>query len=174
MFEIQQIIKSSMFARTWFAYVAEQLSGTVIFGDGEPHIVKYQQNNQWYFDLYEYEFTVANYFKLKGIHGTANGFSCYTPEQMSAFLVDPRMKELALNQVLGETQSDSSKHIIYNRHSNFNLEVRPKYYGYEYLRNSELAKEAKDEFIKIMETGKIWNGKYFIDYHKLTKDIYNV
>ena len=173
MFEIQQIIKTCMFARTWFAYVAEQLPGTVIFGDGEPHIFKEDSTNCWLFDMYEYEFTVSNYFKAKGIHGTANGFSCYTPEQMAAFLVDPYMKDLASNK-LPETKSDSGKHVIYNRHSNFNLEVRPKYYGYEYLRQSILAQEAKEEFIKIINAGQAWNGQCFIDYHELTKDIYNV
>jgi hypothetical protein len=174
MFEVQQTIKSKMFARTWFAYAAEQLPGTVIFGDGEPHIVKYTLNNKWYLDMYEYEFTVSNYFQSKGIHGTANGFSCYTSEQMASFLVDPRINQLATNQIPHEIDSDASKNMVYNRHSNFNLKTRPKYYGYEYLKESKLAQEAFAEFMKIIETGKQWDGKFFINYHNLIKDIENV
>jgi hypothetical protein len=171
MFEIQQVIKTSMFARTWFAYAAEQLPGTVIFGDGEPHIIKHPTTDKWYFDMYEYEFTVANYFQIKGIHGTANGFSCYLPEQTASFLIDPEMKQLANNQMLGLTESSTIKPNIYNRHSKYNLEVRPKYYGYEYLQQHDLAHEAKEEFVKIIGTGKQWNGKSFKEYNILTKDI---
>jgi len=171
MFEIQQIIKTSMFARTWFAYAAEQLPGTVIFGDGEPHIIKHPTRDDWYFDMYEYEFTVSNYFQLKGIHGTANGFSCYRPEQTASFLIDPAMKQLANNQMPGLTESSTIKLDVYNRYSKYNLEVRPKYYGYEYLRESKLAQEAREEFAKIIEAGKQWNGKSFKEYNTLTKDI---
>ena len=171
LFEIQQVIKTSKIARTWFAYAAEQLSGTVIFGDGEPHIIKHPTTDDWYFDLYEYEFTVPNYFQLKGIHGVANGFSCYTPSQMASFLIDPCMKQLASNQIPNEYESSSIKHIVYNRHSNFNLETRPKYYGYENLDSSTLAQEAADEMTKINEAGKMWEGKFYRDYRKITKDI---
>ena len=96
-----------------------------------------------------------------------NGFN----SQMASFLIDPCMKQLASNQIPNEYESSSIKHIVYNRHSNFNLETRPKYYGYENLDSSTLAQEAADEMTKINEAGKMWEGKFYRDYRKITKDI---
>lgn len=157
--EVSKICRSELYHMAATAYVAGQLEGCVLLGDGEPYIKK--NNDTWDVEIYEYDYAVWNYFVEKGIHGTTH-FNRYTPSMMISFLSDSRMVDLANNNVYGKLGSNSSKFIIYNRDSNFRLEERPKYHGYEKIETSEIFQH--DAFRELEILGKEWNGVYSKDY----------
>lgn len=162
--EVSKICRSEIFHRAATAYVAGQLDGTVLLGDGEPYIKK--NNDHWNIEIYEHDYAVWNYFVATGIYGTTH-FNRYTPEMLLSFFADERMIELANNKVPGKLSSNSSKFIIYNRHSNFNLEERPKYHGYEKIETSEIFQH--DSFQELAIIGKEWNGIYSTNYFEFMK-----
>ena len=167
MLEVAKICKTSIYHRALTAYVAGQLDGTVICGDGEPYIKLIKETKTWNVHMDEHEFAVYNYFVNKGIHGTTH-FNSYRPEMMSAMFTDPLMQDLANNRCPGKEGSNSSKCIMYNRHSGFNMTIRPKYTGYEKIEKSEIFKNAA--FDELAEAGKPWTGIYSVDYHKFLKE----
>ena len=84
-----------------------------------------------------------------------------------SFLSDNRMQDLANNKVPGKLGSESSKHFVYNRNSNFNLEVRQKLTGYEIIERRDIFKH--DSFRELTEFGKTCSGVYSIDYFEFMK-----
>jgi hypothetical protein len=162
--EVSKICRSELYHRAATAYVAGQLEGCVLLGDGEPYIR--QTNSIWNIEIYEHEYAIWNYFVSKGIHGTTH-FNGYTPGMMISFLSDSRIVDLENNHVYGKLGSNSSKFIIYNRDSDFNLEERPKYHGYEKIETSEIFKHEAFKELKII--GKEWNGLYSKDYFSFMK-----
>jgi len=163
--EVSKICRSEIYHRAATAYVAGQLDGTVLLGDGEPYIKK-DSNDNWNIEIYEHDYAVWNYYVAKGIYGTTH-FNRYTPEMLLSFFADERMVELANNIVPGKLSSNSSKFIIYNRDSNFNLEERPKYHGYEKIETSEIFKH--DAFRELEIIGKEWNGVHSTNYFEFIK-----
>jgi hypothetical protein len=163
--EVSKICRSEIFHRAATAYVAGQLDGTILLGDGEPYIKK-DSNNNWNIEIYEHDYAVWNYFIAKGIYGTTH-FNRYTPEMLLSFFADERMIELANNTVPGKLSSNSSKFIIYNRHCDFNLEERPKYHGYEKIETSKIFQH--DAFRELEIIGKEWNGVYSTNYFEFMK-----
>jgi len=163
--EVSKTCRSEIFHRAATAYVAGQLDGTVLLGDGEPYIKK-NSNNNWNIEIYEHDYAVWNYFIAKGIYGTAH-FNRYTPEMLLSFFSDERIIQLANNTVPGKLSSNSSKFIIYNRHCDFNLEERPKYHGYEKIETSEIFQH--DAFRELEIIGKEWNGIYSKNYFEFMK-----
>jgi hypothetical protein len=163
--EVSKICRSEVYHRAATAYVAGQLDGTVLLGDGEPYIKK-GSNDNWNIEIYEHDYAVWNYYVAKGIYGTTH-FNRYTPEMLLSFFADERMVELANNTVPGKLSSNSSKFIMYNRHCDFNLEERPKYHGYEKIETSEIFKH--DAFRELEIIGKEWNGVYSTNYFEFMK-----
>ena len=163
--EVSKICRSEIFHRAATAYVAGQLDGTVLLGDGEPYIKK-NSNDDWNIEIYEHDYAVWNYFVAKGIYGTTH-FNRYTPEMLLSFFADERMVDLSNNIVPGKLSSNSSKFIIYNRHCDLNLEERPKYHGYEKIENSEIFQH--DAFRELEIIGKKWNGIYSTNYFEFMK-----
>ena len=163
--EVSKICRSEIYHRAATAYVAGQLDGTVLLGDGEPYIKKNSDNN-WNIEIYEHDYAVWNYYVAKRIYGTTH-FNRYTSEMLLSFFADERMVELANNTVLGKLSSNSSKFIIYNRHCDFNLEQRPKYHGYEKIEKSEIFQH--DAFRELKIIGKEWNGVYSTNYFEFMK-----
>jgi len=163
--EVSKICRSEVYHRAATAYVAGQLDGTVLLGDGEPYIKK-DSNDHWNIEIYEHDYAVWNYYVAKGIYGTTH-FNRYTPEMLLSFFADERMIELANNTVRGKLSSNSSKFIIYNRNGDFNLEERPKYHGYEKIETSEIFKH--DAFRELEIIGKEWNGVYSTNYFEFMK-----
>jgi len=157
--EVSKICRSELYHRAATAYVSEMLDGTVLHGEGEPYIKK--NNNSWDIEIYEHDYSIWNYFVAKGIHGTTH-FNRFTPEMFLSFLSDGRMTDLASNKVPGKLGSNSSKFIIYNRDSNFNLKERPKYHGYEKIVTSKIFQH--DDFYELEIIGKKWNGVYSKNY----------
>lgn len=159
--EVARVCRTEIYHRALTAHIAEQLDGTVLCGDGEMYIRLNKTTSQWEVHMDEHEFAVYRYFAAKGIHGTTH-FNTYRPEMMSAMITDPIMVNLANNRYPNKLGSNSSKHMIYNRESNFNLVARPKFHGYERVMESAIFKHP--HFQQIREQGKMWNGSYDIEY----------
>jgi hypothetical protein len=165
--EVSKICRSELYHRAATAYAAGQLDGTVLLGDGEPCIRNI--DGVWNVEIYQHDYAVWNYFVAKGIYGTIH-FNRYTPEMMMSFFSDKRINDLANNKVPGKLGSNSSKFIIYNRHSNFNLEERPKYHGYETIEKSEIFNHP--DFQELAVLGKEWNGVYSKNYFEFMKEVW--
>lgn len=166
MYRLAVSINCSKFQYAATAQAIGQLDGTVLCGDGEPYIRLDTKTNRWNIMIHEYEYGLANYFKLNNVYGTPH-FNRYTKEMYYSFLTDPRMQELANNQVPGKTSSFSSKFIIYNRHSNFNLEERPKYHGYENIEQREIYQD--ESFDLLEKISQDWDGDWTADYFEFLK-----
>jgi len=167
MLSIARDIKSQVYHLSATAYATGLLDGTVIHGDIEPYIKLNTDDNKWYYCQYEYDYAKINYYKQKGIYGTTH-FGCWTPGMTSSFLSDQRIQDLAGNKFPGRLGSESSKHYVYNRHSNFNLVVRQKYTGYEIIEKSEIFKH--ESFEELKEFGKTCNGCYTKDYFEMMRE----
>lgn len=155
-------MNSSKFHYAATAHAIGKLDGTVLCGDGEPYIKLDPDTSRWNLMVHEYEYALTNYYKLHNIHGTPH-FNRYNKEMFYAFLRDPRMTDLANNQVPGKTSSFSSKWIIYNRDSGFNLEERPKYHGYEQVERSAIYQNESFELLENL-IGQQWDGVWSRDY----------
>jgi hypothetical protein len=168
MYRIALAMNCSKFQYAATAYAISQLNGTVLCGDGEPYIRLDPETNRWNIMIHEYEYGLANHFKLNNICGTPH-FNRYTKEMYYEFLKDSRMWDLANNRVPGKTSSFSSKWIVYNRHSGFNLEERPKYHGYENIEQRDIfSNESFDLIEKIV--GQEYNGDWVVDYFNFLKE----
>ena len=161
--------RSEIYHRSAIMYAISKLTGTVIMGDNEPYICK-NELGSWNYQINEHDYAIVNYFKENSIVGTPH-FGCWTSGINAAFLTDPVMVELANNLHPGKLGSFSSKHKIYNNCSNFNLEVRPKYTGYELIEQSEIFKH--ESFKELAEFGKTCNGCYEEDYFKFIDRLSN-
>jgi hypothetical protein len=166
MFDLAIAMKSSIPHYTTTAYAISQLEGTVICGDGEPHLVK--DNDIWNICIYEYEYSLFNFYVKHNIKGVVH-FNRYTPQMFRAFIEDIRMKDLANNKIFGKQGSHSSKWIIYNRYSNFELEERPKYHGFELIEKSPIKQH--DSFFELEKIGKQWDGIWRTEYHQFINNI---
>lgn len=162
MYRTAMEMSSSKFHYAATAYAIGQLDGTVLCGDGEPYIRLDPATQRWNLMVHEYEYALTNYFDLKGIIGTPH-FNRYTKDMFYGFLLDPRMFDLANNRVPGKTSSFSSKWIIYNRHSGFNLEERTKYHGYERVEKSPIFENESFQLIEKI-VGPQWDGVWSTDY----------
>ena len=161
MYQAAVAMNSSKFQYAATAYAISQLNGTVLCGDGEPYIRLDPTTNRWNLMVHEYEYALANHFALHNIPGTPH-FNRYNKEMFYGFLQDPRMLELASNQLPGKTSSFSSKWMIYNRHSGFNLAERPKYHGYENIETRDIFKH--ESFQMLEQVGQHWDGVWSTDY----------
>lgn len=159
--------RSMLYHRPVTAYVAGQLDGTVILGDGEPYIRLDNITNTWNLEIDEHDFAVCNYLLNRQIPCVPH-FNRFRPGMMAAYMLDPRMKELAENKHPGKLSSNSSKSHMYNRSSPFKLLSRQKYTGYELIEQSEIFKHPV--FAQIEEQCKKYNGLVTFDYHTFIRD----
>ena len=166
MLQISLEMKSSTFGRAHVAYAAGLLDGTVILGDGEPYIKLNPDDNIWYLEEAEHDFSIYNYFQKHGIHGTIH-YSRWTQEMNAAYMTDPIMLELANNQIPGKLSSHSSRPAIYNRHSNFNLQPRYKFHGFEFIDRYKIFKHP--DFLTLRQDGLAYKGQVSIPYHDFVK-----
>jgi len=166
--EITHEIKASTFGRAPIAYAAGLLDGTVILGDGQPYIQLNKKDNIWYMIEKEHDFSIYNYFIKHNIHGTAH-FNRFTPEMFASFMTDQRMVELTSNQAQGKSSNNTSRDVIYNRHSRFNLEVRPKYHGFEFIHLYPEIRKNEKIFKDLTEFGKQYEGIFSVSYQEFMK-----
>lgn len=164
--------KSKQYQMSATIYCISKLNGTILGGHCEPYINHLQSGDidKWNVRYDEYEYSIANYYFENNIYGTPN-FNSWTPGMMASFLHDPRIVELANNKLPSKMGSNSSKHIIYNRHGNLNLTVRPKLHGYEIVEKSEIFKH--ESFKEIEEFGKTCSGVFERDYFEFMKEMSN-
>lgn len=159
--------RSMLYQRPVTAYVAGQLDGTVILGDGEPYISLDITTNTWNLEIDEHDFAVCNYLLNRQIPCVPH-FNRYRPGMMSSYMLDSRMRELAENKHIGKLGSNSSKAYMYNRHSPFTLVPRQKYTGYELIEQSEIFKHPV--LTQLKEQCKNYNGLVAFEYHKFIRD----
>lgn len=161
-------MSSSKFHYAATAHAISQLNGTVLCGDGEPYIRLDPNTQRWNLMVHEYEYALTNYFAQNNIYGTPH-FNRYTKDMFYEFLKDPRIRDLANNGVVGKTSSFSSKWIVYNRYSGFDLKERPKYHGYEQVERRPIF---NDETFELMENliGPQWDGVWSTDYLTFIKE----
>jgi hypothetical protein len=150
----------------------DQLDGTVVMGShGPPHMILDQKNNTWMVDEIEPLHTVLQYFKKNKIVGCPY-FLVHTPEQYLSFLQHPIMQDLANHKFLGKLGNNSTKGLVYNDVSGFDLVARQKYTGYENIENSEIFNHPN---LKIFEEFKNqWWGTYQEPYHNLISRLQNL
>ena len=156
-------MESCLYHYSATAYAIDQLDGTIVLGDGEPYICYMPSTTSWNVEIYEYDYCITKHLVNTNRTGIAN-FLAYSLEMHLAFLNDQRIAELASNQWPGKLGSNTSKVIVYNRNSNFNITPRWKHHGYEVIEKSEIFKHeafAQCEFLK-----NKWNGLYSKNYHE--------
>lgn len=159
-------MESSTYGRATTAWATSQLDGTVILGESDLYIRLDQPSKTWNLEANEHDYSIYKYFQKHGIHGTSS-FITWSPESFAAFLSDPRLEELANNEHPGKLSINTSKHMIYNRHSNFDLQVRPKFHGFERIGKQFFQ---TPEFLELEEFGKQYNGVWRKSYHNLIAD----
>ena len=164
MLELAKQFKCGVHQRLATASALERLDGTVIICDNEPHIKLDQTTGKWNFEIAEDEYSYEYAFKHYGVFGTPN-WGNWTAEMTISFLIDERIQDLARNKFMGRLGSESSKHYVYNRHSNLNLEVRQKYTGYEIIEKSKIFQH--ESFVELEKYSKTVNGLYKKDYFEM-------
>lgn len=144
-------------------YVASQLDGFTLLGDGEPYI-RLLDNGVWAVEEKELTHSLLRFYKKFQLNGCPYLLS-YTPEMMLSFLMDPVIVKLGTGQLPGKTGSNSSKAHVYNNGSNFGMEPydyvtkkRIKQGGYEKIYDTDLMNHPN---LKIFDEYKNkWNGIY--------------
>lgn len=162
LYDVAVSMKNCKFQRCVVADTILSLDGTVLCGEGEAYIRQMPRSKDWAVTIFEHDYAWVNHYKNHGIIGTPH-FHRYTPEMMIAFLTDQRMKDLADNLVPGKEGSESSKWIIYNRHSGYNLKERNKYHGYEVVMRSDIFLHDSIQELKFRR--EEWNGVYMESYY---------
>ena len=168
MFDLSMTMKSSVPHYSTIAYGVSKLDGTILLGDGEPYISLNQETMTWDIVIYEYDYAMINYFKNNNIYGTPH-FNRYSPEMMIGYLSTTRMKELANNKHFGKLGSNSSKWIMYNEFSNFNLVERPKFHGMELIEKCNIFNH--ESFSELKKIGQQWDGIYRKNYFEFIKEM---
>jgi hypothetical protein len=149
----------------------DQLDGTVVMGShGPPHLTLDQKTNTWMVDEIEPLHTVLKYFEKNKINGCPY-FLVHTPEQYLSFLQHPIMQELANHKFPGKLGNNSTKGLVYNDVSGFNLITRQKYTGYENVENSEIFNHPNLKIFK--EFKDQWWGVYQEPYYNLISRLRN-
>jgi hypothetical protein len=142
-------------------HAISQLNGTVLCSTGEPAVRLDTDTKKWNVIFNQYDYTFFSYFEKHSITGTPF-FIAYTPEMLFSFILDPRVDDLVNDRIKGKLGHQSSKFIIYNRHSGFNLEERPKYTGYENIEKSKIFDH--DNIRAIKEMKNKWGGEIQDEY----------
>lgn len=108
-------------------------NGFPVVGSAEYYLEK-QNNHQWV--MYEREIYASLYRHqmLKNFKGVC-GFFQWSPELMYSFLVDTKVQKLVQNEFPNVNSTLEIKHEIYTQH--FDIEPRPKYYGWENFSEEE-------------------------------------
>ena len=160
--DIAQSVQLCVYQFAATLYATEKIDGTVICSAGEPGVRLDPNTGQWSVIFNEYDRVFFKHWQTHGIIGTPF-FTTYTPEMMFAFINDPRVNDLVNFRVPGKQVHQSSKWLIYNRHSGFNHCERPKYHGYENVENSEIGKH--DNILEFEKFKTYWNGEVQQEYH---------
>lgn len=153
-------------------FVSGQLDGFVVSASFEPHLVF---RHGWFLEETQFIHSVIRYFRKKDIKGCPF-FLSYSSEMFFSFLLDPTIRRLANNELVGKLSSTSSKSHVYNNGSNFNLPVydfvsktRVKFTGYEIINESLISLHPNMKIFE--EYKKKWGGVHLLEYNSLIKDL---
>ena len=145
-------------------YVVNQIDGFTLMGNDPPYLRYEKDADKWYLEELQYIHSLLRFYKKFNLQGCPFLLS-YRPEQMLSFLLDPAIQDLGHNRLPGKTGSNSTKSLVFNRGSDFNMDVydfvtkkRIKVTGHERAYTQLLSHPNiavfKDEF------WKKWNGEY--------------
>lgn len=161
-------MRSCKVQRSTTAKVIGMLDGTVVLGDGNPYAALDEETKQWYITIKEHEFAWPRYYTENNIKGTSQTL-WWRPEQLLSYLEDPSVQNLVQNKVPGKLSTETSKHLVYNRHSGYNLKPRNKYTGYEVIRRSEIWNHK--DIQEIINNRKEWDRVHRENYYEFFKHI---
>jgi hypothetical protein len=164
---ISQTVSPQLACTMW---LAKQLEGFVVLGQGEPYI--YRQFGQWWFREREMIVSWYKFWMFLEIFG-APGFHQYTPEQILAYLTDPLVTELIKNDAPSATPNPLSnsdiKHVLYKMHyPESSLDSREKYTGFENLVFLETSAR-----LKLIEQFPFHNQEFVIPYETMLSKLRN-
>lgn len=153
-------------------YVASQLDGFTLIGNDPPYVRL--EKNGWMFEQLEVIYSLTRFYNNFNLNGCPY-LLYYTPEMLLSFLLDPRIQQLCSGMLPGKTGSNSSKSLVFNNKSDFNMPVydfvkkdRIKYTGYEQiLENTEIINHPN--FLMFNKYKKKWNSEYLEPYVDVVK-----
>jgi hypothetical protein len=150
-------------------WLTDQIDGTVITGDSNPHLFL-NHDNKWYVDEWEPTYRQFDFFRKYRIEGTPF-FLSYTSEQFFSFIVDPTIQKLANNEIPGKQGSYSSKVHVYNNQDKFILEQRKKLTGYELVESSPIFNHPDMQLVNSWKEtmGGYSNFEYYSLVNRLNK-----
>jgi hypothetical protein len=166
--KIAEEMECSIYHRSALAYAITKIDGTIICGDCEPYLKKYEHD--WYLDIDEHEFSLGKYFKKYNIYGTPY-FGCYTPEKFISYLHTDIVQDLIANRVPGKLSSFSSKSLIYNSNSSYNLSHRQKLTGYEEMEKMPIFKN--EVFAEFQKLKRLYGGSQRYEISQFLKEHVN-
>jgi len=164
--EIAESVECCAVAVASTLYVASQLDGFTLMGNDPPYLRYDKTKNAWYLEELQYIHALLRYYKKFNLQGCPFLLS-YRPEQMLSFLLDPAIQELGNNLLEGKTGSNSTKSHVFNRGSDFNMDVydfvskkRVKSTGFELVYNNEELLKHPNLAVFRDDFAKRWNGEY--------------
>lgn len=175
--EILKIAESatcSTFAIPATMHVASQLDGFSLMGNDPPYLRLVGEI--WMLEELEYIHSVLRYYDKFKLNGCPFLLS-YSAEMMLSFLLDPSIKQLGTNQLVGKTGSNSTKAHVFNNGSGFSIEPydfskssnyksalsRIKFTGYEQIYHTASLMNHPN-IQKFAEFRDKWAGIYFEPY----------
>jgi hypothetical protein len=123
-----------------------------------------QHTNEWCIDEIEPIHTVLKYFEKNKIHGSPY-LLAHTSEQYFSFLQHPIMQKLANHEFVGKLGNNSTKGLVFNDVSGFNLVARTKFTGYENIEKCEIFQHANLACFE--EFKRNWWGIWTTPYNDL-------
>lgn len=148
-------------------HVISQLDGFTLMGNDPPYL-RFDNKRGWLLEEMEYIHSLLRFYDKFQMNGCPFLLS-YTPEMMLSFLIDPAIYNLGTGSYPGKTGSNSTKSMVFNNGSDFNIpsydfvsKTRIKYNGYENIFRTERMNHPN---LKIFEEfQKQWNGEYLEPY----------
>jgi hypothetical protein len=167
--EIAESIKCCSIVVSYFLCVVSKIDGFILIGNDPPYLKFEQDKNIWMLEELQYIHGLLRFYQKYNLPGCPYLLS-YTPEMMLSFLLDPHIVKLGTGQYPGKLGSNSTKSLVFNNVSNFNLPVynftdktRVKLHGFENIYKSPIMNH---ENLRIFQDHfkKIWNGEYLEPY----------
>lgn len=144
--------------------VIEQIDGFILLGNDPPYIRYEKDKGIWMLEELQYIHSHLRFFEKHKLCGCPFILS-YTAEMMLSFLIDPSIMKLGTGQIPGKLGSNSTKSLVFNNGSNFNMpsydhknKTRIKLTGFENIWKAPIRQNPN---LKIFDHFfEIWNGEY--------------
>jgi len=101
-------------------HVASQLDGFSMIGQDPAYLRLNKQNGLWELVERELDHSLLRFYNKNNLNGCTY-FNMYSAEMMLSFLLDPSILELGMGKLPGKTGSNSTKNMVYNNGSGFNM-----------------------------------------------------